>query len=847
MGSWFKAAESFLESVDKTAKTVSHVRGRSGDSPEPSEGSDSSLTRSTSRTSSFVQEQKARTSPSPQGLVSTQAAHIPARKRSGQLEAEGSPKPTKQVLKTPPPAFKPVVKPVASRPAQTIAAAAPEAAKKEASRNDASEAKPRAASALPSNPSPAASHAQRISPDDAATPDALAAAPDVENAGTPSQPLASVFAPSPSATEPAASGTPSHGATAAASQAQPLSSSPAIQDGASISLVSPHANPSASTKPPWTARRAAGQSNAASPALMKSLREAEMALPSSQNSSGTEPSTAQAEGTAPILPSVNSSSAHAAQASSILDGTQRTSSADLPAASEMQPQLQQEQSEGQIALAAAASEDASKPDSPAGMKDDKTASVAAAVAAAIQHASAAAGPSSTGEDDAMASSTAPPASVSTREAKLAKLVDTLKGRLEALRGENKQLEELLLAADNRASGEAEDVQLLKSRLKQAEAARAAAEADTGQAAASWDAEAAGLRKAAAAAESQAREAEALLTEAEQRNEALLQDRLASEDQMLRALREQVSIIEQHLEAERSAHTSTRRAFQERERQLEASAAEAAGELTVLQRRLQAAEEASRKLEQQALQLQADKAALTASSPLHSPARPGQAGGASPAAVAKLEQEVQRQRSLARQASQQSSQHEAAALAAQQDAQYLQQEVLGLRQQLAQADDSSQLQNQVAEVTELLWMKQTQLEQLAGEKAALQLSLERALHSAREDAERIKRRSKSERSAPAYPAVDDVVVPMDALGDTYFRLANHDRVGRAVRVSAQWLDTFSASAMRFLRQYPLGRLLVFLYAIFVHLFIWLLIIRLQHRAFNVEELDHPRFPGKTIQS
>lgn len=45
---------------------------------------------------------------------------------------------------------------------------------------------------------------------------------------------------------------------------------------------------------------------------------------------------------------------------------------------------------------------------------------------------------------------------------------------------------------------------------------------------------------------------------------------------------------------------------------------------------------------------------------------------------------------------------------------------------------------VVQVTELLWMKQTQLEQLAGEKAALQLSLERALTSAREDAERIKR-------------------------------------------------------------------------------------------------------------
>ena len=45
-----------------------------------------------------------------------------------------------------------------------------------------------------------------------------------------------------------------------------------------------------------------------------------------------------------------------------------------------------------------------------------------------------------------------PGSSSAREVKLAKLVETLKGRLEVLRGENKQLEELLQAADNRASG-----------------------------------------------------------------------------------------------------------------------------------------------------------------------------------------------------------------------------------------------------------------------------------------------------------------------------------------------------------------------------------------------------------
>lgn len=57
-----------------------------------------------------------------------------------------------------------------------------------------------------------------------------------------------------------------------------------------------------------------------------------------------------------------------------------------------------------------------------------------------------------GEAEAAGSSPGPSSSSSTREAKLAKLVETLKGRLEVLRGENAQLEELLLAADNRASG-----------------------------------------------------------------------------------------------------------------------------------------------------------------------------------------------------------------------------------------------------------------------------------------------------------------------------------------------------------------------------------------------------------
>ena len=44
-----------------------------------------------------------------------------------------------------------------------------------------------------------------------------------------------------------------------------------------------------------------------------------------------------------------------------------------------------------------------------------------------------------------------------------------------------------------------------------------------------------------------------------------------------------------------------------------------------------------------------------------------------------------------------------------------------------------------QVTELLYLKQTQLEQMAGEKAAQALQLERELAAARADAERARRR------------------------------------------------------------------------------------------------------------
>ncbi len=48
-----------------------------------------------------------------------------------------------------------------------------------------------------------------------------------------------------------------------------------------------------------------------------------------------------------------------------------------------------------------------------------------------------------------------------------------------------------------------------------------------------------------------------------------------------------------------------------------------------------------------------------------------------------------------------------------------------------------------------------------------------------------------------------------------------------------MDASAATAVRFLKQYPLGRLVVFAYIVGIHLFIWLLINRLQHRALSAD--------------
>ncbi|KIZ00799.1 hypothetical protein MNEG_7160 [Monoraphidium neglectum] len=89
---------------------------------------------------------------------------------------------------------------------------------------------------------------------------------------------------------------------------------------------------------------------------------------------------------------------------------------------------------------------------------------------------------------------------------------------------------------------------------------------------------------------------------------------------------------------------------------------------------------------------------------------------------------------------------------------------------------------------------------------------------------------------------DSVIPMDALGEPYQRLARHDRLGGTVQAAARLLDSTAASASHLIRHHPLARLGVFAYLLLIHLLVYVLIYRLQHHAMAVHIAAAAGLPG-----
>ncbi|EFJ50911.1 hypothetical protein VOLCADRAFT_88320 [Volvox carteri f. nagariensis] len=446
---------------------------------------------------------------------------------------------------------------------------------------------------------------------------------------------------------------------------------------------------------------------------------------------------------------------------------------------------------------------------------------------------------------------------------LSRTCDQLRKRLEASRVENEQLEDMLARAEVRAQQEAALVSSLREELAGLQQARATAESSLAAQLAVAKSSLSEVSDKYEASQRTVLVLEGQLAALEESSRRLLEQHSDREGGMVEALRSELAAAEARLAAETKAHQASRTAAAVREMDLEQQIAGSTAALAGLTRSLEEANRKCRGLEEEvvaatrgrnelaaqvaALQLQLTDAGIDVQLGAEhpgggggggTPARGGGGGAAAAAMAAELEvlrselAQHQRAAALARQAAE-ASQAQAAALA---------QEVEALRLSAEQRKDTAQLEAQLREVSDMLYLKQTQMERLAAEKAAQQLKTERELESVRQELAKLSRQAVQQGGigrglGHGGGGVDGSsphdVIPMDALGEPYQRLVRHNRVGRAVKAAANFLDSTASTTSFVLRQYPLARVAVFLYAVLIHLYVYFLIARMQRMATHYE--------------
>lgn len=143
------------------------------------------------------------------------------------------------------------------------------------------------------------------------------------------------------------------------------------------------------------------------------------------------------------------------------------------------------------------------------------------------------------------------------------------------------------------------------------------------------------------------------------------------------------------------------------------------------------------------------------------------------------------------------------------------------------------------------MAQAQLERLAADKAAQQMLLERQVSALQQELGRAQAAAAQAGGAGGYHmrhgggmGGGHDIIPMDALGEPYQRLARHNKLGGAVTATANFLDRTAASGMQIVRNYPLARLILFIYIVLIHLYVYFLLARMQRQALML----HGGLPG-----
>ncbi|XP_048321197.2 golgin candidate 1 isoform X2 [Ziziphus jujuba] len=417
-----------------------------------------------------------------------------------------------------------------------------------------------------------------------------------------------------------------------------------------------------------------------------------------------------------------------------------------------------------------------------------------------------------------------------KEARLAKVCAGLSSRLQEYKSENAQLEELLFAERELSKSYEAQIKQLQQDLSVSKSEVTRVESNMIEALAAKNSEIEALVNATNELKKKAALSEGNLASLQVSMESMKRNRELAETRMMQALREELAAAERRAEEEHAAHNATKMAFMEREVELEQRAIEGSTALARIQRIADERTAKAADLEQKVALLEVECANLNQElQDMEDRVRRGQKKSPEDAnqVIQAWQEEVERARQGQRDAESKLSSMEA-------EVQKMRVEMAAMKRDAEHysRQEHMELEKRYRELTDLLYYKQTQLETMASEKAAAEFQLEKELNRLQEvkvclqvEAER----SRVSRRGSSSWEEDTEMKALDPLP-----LHHRHMAGASIQLqkAAKLLDTGAVRATRFLWRYPIARVILLFYLVFVHLFLMYLLHRLQEQADNL---------------
>ncbi|KAL8254828.1 hypothetical protein R6Q59_033049 [Mikania micrantha] len=412
-----------------------------------------------------------------------------------------------------------------------------------------------------------------------------------------------------------------------------------------------------------------------------------------------------------------------------------------------------------------------------------------------------------------------------KEARLARVCAGLSSRLQEYKSENAQLEELLIAERELSKSYEAHIQQLQKELSLSKEEVQRVESSMLEALGAKNAEIKALASSMDTLKKQATLSEGNLASLQANMESIMRSRELTETRMMQALKEELASAERRAEEERAAHNATKMAAMEREVELEHRALDASTALAKIQRTADERTTKAVELEQKVALLEVECSSLTQElQDMEARARRGQKKSPEDAnqgiQMQAWQEEVERARQGQRDAERKLSTVEA-------ELQKMRVEMAAMKRDAEHysRQEHMELEKRYREITDLLYYKQTQLEAMTSEKAAAEFQLEKEMRRIKEAQVEVERSRVTRRASASWEEDTDMKALVYVALLFLFFIWEHIQTSEGCKN----LDSGAVRTMRFLWRYPVARLFLVFYMVFVHLFMMYLLHRLQEQA------------------